>query len=49
MVDKKSAFKIYGSYFVNRNDIEQKKVAVVAYGCNKTRLVPLEDLTTMRE
>ena len=30
--------------FVNRNDIEQKKVAIVAYGCNKTRLVPLEAL-----
>lgn len=24
--------------FVNRNDIEKKKVAIVAYGCNKTRL-----------
>lgn len=35
--------------FVNRNDIEQKKVAVVAYGCNKTRLVPLEDLAAMYE
>lgn len=35
--------------FVNRNDIERKKVAVVAYGCNKTRLVPLEDLATMCE
>ena len=35
--------------FVGRNDIEQKKVAVVAYGCNRTRLVPIEDLTIMHE
>ena len=35
--------------FVNRNDIEQKKVAIVAYGCNKTRLVPLEQLKIIRE
>lgn len=35
--------------FVNRNDIEQKKVAIVAYGCNKTRLVPLEQLKIIRK
>ena len=35
--------------FVNRNVIEQKKVAVVAYGCNRARLVPLEDLAAMYE
>lgn len=35
--------------FVNRNDIEKKKVAIVAYGCNKTRLVPLEQLKIIRK
>lgn len=35
--------------FVNRNDIEQKKVAIVAYGCNKKRLVPLEQLKIIRK
>ena len=29
-------------YFVNREPIEQKKCLVVAYGCNRTRLVPIE-------
>lgn len=31
-------------YFVARNDVERKKVAIVAYGCNKTRFVPLDRL-----
>ena len=35
--------------FVAKRDVEQMKVAVVAYGCNKTRLVPLEDLAIMCE
>ena len=38
--------------YINRhilNDIEKKKVAIVAYGCNKTRLVPLEQLKIIRK
>ena len=35
--------------FVARNDIEQKKVAIVAYGCNRTRLVPLDQLKIIRK
>lgn len=30
--------------YVAKHDIEKKKVAVVAYGCNKTRLVPLDKM-----
>lgn len=28
---------------------DSKKVAIVAYGCNKTRLVPLEQLKIIRK
>lgn len=35
--------------YVNRHIVEQKKVAIVAYGCNKTRLVPLEQLKIIRK
>lgn len=37
------------SVYLVRNDIEKKKVAIVAYGCNKTRLVPLEQLKIIRK
>lgn len=35
--------------YVGKNIVESMKVAVVAYGCNKTRLVPLEHLEIIEQ
>lgn len=35
--------------YVGKSVIEQKKVVVVAYGCNRTRLVPMDSFEIIKE
>lgn len=39
----------HAGYYVGKRTEEQRKCALVYYGCNKSRLVPMEDLEIIKE
>ena len=39
----------HDGYYIGKQSEEQVKCALVYYGCNKSRLVPLEDMEIIKE